>query len=69
MIYGFAFENCTALTAVTLPKRLTELGGAVKNVIALAVGIALGLGYGDNAKAALAHLVDYLPRYYAESIG
>ena len=31
----------------------TELGGAVKNVIALAVGIALGLGYGDNAKAAL----------------
>ena len=23
----------------------------------------------DNAKAALAHLVDYLPRYYAESIG
>ena len=30
-----------------------ELGGAVKNVIALAVGIALGLGYGDNAKAAL----------------
>ena len=33
--------------------RGTELGGAVKNVIALAVGIALGLGYGDNAKAAL----------------
>ena len=34
-------------------RRGTELGGAVKNVIALAVGIALGLGYGDNAKAAL----------------
>ena len=30
-----------------------ELGGAIKNVIALAVGVALGLGYGDNAKAAL----------------
>ena len=29
-------------------RRGTELGGAVKNVIALAVGIALGLGYGDN---------------------
>ena len=34
-------------------RRGTELGGAVKNIIALAVGIALGLGYGDNAKAAL----------------
>lgn len=31
----------------------TELGGAIKNVIALSVGIAMGLGYGDNAKAAL----------------
>jgi glycerol-3-phosphate dehydrogenase (NAD(P)+) len=30
-----------------------ELGGAVKNVIALAVGIAEGMGLGDNAKASL----------------
>ncbi|MDT9681004.1 NAD(P)H-dependent glycerol-3-phosphate dehydrogenase [Streptomyces sp. TRM76323] len=30
-----------------------ELGGAVKNVIALAVGIATGMGLGDNATAML----------------
>lgn len=30
-----------------------ELGGAVKNVIALAVGLATGMGLGDNARALL----------------
>lgn len=30
-----------------------EVGGAVKNVIAIAAGILVGQGYGDDAKAAL----------------
>lgn len=30
-----------------------ELGGAIKNVYAIAAGIADGLGFGDNARAAL----------------
>ncbi len=31
----------------------TEIGGAVKNVIALANGMAVGMGYGENAQSAL----------------
>jgi len=31
----------------------TELGGAVKNIIAMAVGMAHGLGLGDNSKATI----------------
>ena len=44
----------TCLRVYTNPDiRGAELSGALKNVIALATGIAQGIGYGDNAKAAL----------------
>ena len=48
-----AFTNPTFRVYTNPDRRGVELGGAIKNVIALAVGVALGLGYGDNAKAAL----------------
>lgn len=42
----FRVYRCTDLAGV-------ELGGAVKNVIAISAGICDGLGFGDNSKAAL----------------
>ena len=47
------FTNPNSRVYTNTDRRGVELGGAVKNVIALAVGVALGLDYGDNAKAAL----------------
>ena len=48
-----AFMN-KVFRVYTSPDRLgMELGGSLKNVIALAAGIADGMGYGDNTKAAL----------------
>lgn len=47
------FTNPNFRVYTNSDRRGVELGGAIKNVIALAVGVALGLGYGDNAKAAL----------------
>lgn len=46
--------NSPVFRVYTSPDMLgVELGGSLKNVIALAAGMADGLGYGDNTKAAL----------------
>ncbi len=48
-----------------------ELGGALKNIIAIACGIAQGLGFGTNAKAALlsrglAEMIRFCERFGAQ---
>ncbi len=45
---------CDVFRIYTSPDRVgAELGGALKNVIALCAGVTDGIGYGDNTKAML----------------
>lgn len=49
-----ALFNCPNFRVYTSTDLLgVELGGALKNVVALGAGVSDGLGYGDNSKAAL----------------
>lgn len=48
LFFNAAFRVYTSSDIVGI-----ELGGALKNIIALGAGISDGLGFGDNAKAAL----------------
>ena len=48
---SFMNENMRVYTSDDI--RGVELGGALKNIIAFCAGVAAGLGYGDNAFAAL----------------
>ena len=48
-----AFSNHYFRVYVSPDRKSIELGGALKNVIALAAGISDGLGFGDNTKALL----------------
>jgi glycerol-3-phosphate dehydrogenase (NAD(P)+) len=47
------FNNPTFRVYTTADVVGVELGGALKNVIAVAAGISDGIGFGDNSKAAL----------------
>lgn len=47
-IHSSAFRPYTSSDVVGV-----ELGGAYKNVVAIAVGIAVGLGFGDNSTASV----------------
>ena len=53
MIVQDLFSNNTLRTYINDDILGVELGGAMKNVIAIAAGICDGIGYGDNTKAAL----------------
>ncbi len=48
-----AFTNACMRVYTNPDIKGVELSGALKNVIALGVGISTGLGYGDNTRAAL----------------
>jgi glycerol-3-phosphate dehydrogenase (NAD(P)+) len=48
-----AFSNGHFRVYTSTDKIGVELGGAMKNVIAIGVGISDGLGFGDNTRAAL----------------
>ena len=47
------FSNEYLRTYLNVDVRGVEIGGALKNVIAIAAGICDGINYGDNSKAAL----------------
>jgi glycerol-3-phosphate dehydrogenase (NAD(P)+) len=48
-----ALSNTTFRVYVNDDEIGSEIGGTMKNIIALAAGVCDGLGYGDNTKAAL----------------
>ncbi|MFN8194731.1 MAG: NAD(P)H-dependent glycerol-3-phosphate dehydrogenase [Nocardioidaceae bacterium] len=48
LVHSPAFRPYTSVDVVGC-----ELGGAYKNVVALAVGMAVGMGYGDNSTASV----------------
>ncbi len=63
------FDNLRFKTSIIQDLIGAEIGGAVKNVVSICVGIADGLGYGMNTKAMLMNKGVHEMQRFAKAIG
>ncbi len=63
------FDNARFKTSIIQDLIGAEIGGAVKNVVSICVGIADGLGYGMNTKAMLMNKGVHEMQRFAKALG